>query len=201
MAAYSESFEQKLADNTNRKIEKEDLLTSLQQSVLPKWSQFVDLARKALSDVRREPEFRVKCKELINLTQVLLNLNIQQHLIETGTIYIVFAFYELLFVDCEQAINEQCLSRLERLFDRPNLNKRIQRQALDLCKSLFSLLDEEQLHYFFQENLIRRSRSPDEAEGKWLRKKKRKSCRRSISRSRPINTKRFEHFDSRRKSK
>ena len=168
MASYSGSFERELTDTTNKKIEKEDLLASLQQSVLPKCSQFFDLARKALNDNEREPEFRVKCKELINLTKVLLNLNIQQHLIETGTIYLISVFYELLYIDCDEVISEQCLARLERVFDRPNLNKRLQKQALDLCKSLFSLVDEEQLHYFFQENLIRRNRSPDGSpESKW----------------------------------
>ena len=163
MASYSGSFERELTDTTNKKIEKEDLLASLQQSVLPKCSQFFDLARKALNDNEREPEFRVKCKELINLTKVLLNLNIQQHLIETGTIYIIYVFYELLYINGEEQITEQCLERLERVFDRPSLNKRIQKQTLDLCKSLFSLMNEEQLHYFFQENLIRRSRSPEES--------------------------------------
>lgn len=163
MAAYSESFDQKLTDTTSKKIEKEDLLTNLQETVLPKCSQFFGLVQKGLSDRRREPEFRVRCKELINLTKVLLNLNIQQHLIETGTIYIIYVFYELLYIDGEDAITEQCVARLERLFDRPNLSKRIQKQAFDLCKSLFSLINEEQLHYFFQENLIRRSRSPDES--------------------------------------
>lgn len=162
MAAYSESFEQKLTDTTSKKIEKEDLLTNLQETTLPKCSEFFDLVRNALTDRRREPEFRVKCKELTNLTKVLLNLNIQPHLIDTGTIYIIYVFYELLYIDGEDTITEHCVGQLERVFDRPNLSKRIQKQAFDLCKALFSLINEEKLHYFFQENLMRRNQSPDE---------------------------------------
>lgn len=160
MAIYSSDH--RLTDDLNKKLDKEEKLTNLQQTELPKLNQFFDLIQSNL-DRKNESEFQIKCKELINLTKLFLNSNnIQQNLIETGTIFIVYVFYELLLIDRGNAITDQCLFRLEQIFDKSNLTKRIVNQALDLCKFLFSLIDEETLHYFFQDNLIKKSKSNEE---------------------------------------
>lgn len=162
MANYS-SFDQKITDDVNRKIEKENILNELQQSVLCNLNHFFDLVQKNLKDRRESTlnQFKIKCKEFINITNLLLNLNIQPHLIETGTMYLIYVIYESILIDGNDEITEQDLKRLERVFDRSNLNKKLLSQALSLCNHMFDLVGDEKLHYFFQDNLIRKKKMGD----------------------------------------
>lgn len=158
--ATCSSFDQKLIDDTSKKIEKEKILGDLQTNVLPDLNHFFGLVQRNLKDKREsaKTKFKIKCKEFTNLTNVLLNLNIQQHLIETGTMYIIYVLYESLLIDRNEEITEPDLTRLAQVFDRSNLNRKLVNQALDLCRDWFDLIDEEDLHYFFQDNLIRKSK-------------------------------------------
>lgn len=160
MATYS-TFEEKLVDNVNKKIEKEKILINLQKTILPDCNHFFDLILKRMKDKREmiKKEIRIKFKEFLNLTNLLLkNLNIQQHLIETATIFTIYTLYEAILIDRVDEVNEQILTRLEQVFDRSQLNKKVVNQAFNLAKTLFDLIDEESIHYFFQDNLIRKSK-------------------------------------------